>query len=88
MSGTDISAVSLPCSKFLFLGALVVVYTQERRLDTALYARGLPELREFTIHMWYYGVQDDDSRTDDIIISFYSPSECFSFTLSTFHVYL
>ena len=88
MSGTEISAVSLLSSKFLFIGALVSVYIQERRLDTALYARGLPELREFTIHMWYYGVPDDDNRTDDIIFSFYSPSKCLILTLSTFHVYL
>ena len=45
-------------------GSSVPVYTQERRTDTALYATGLPELSEFTIYMWYYGVPDDDSRAD------------------------
>ena len=51
-------------------GALVSVYTQERRIDTALYATGLPALSEFTIHMWYYGFpHDDDDRSNDWMIS-------------------
>ena len=50
-------------------GALVPAYTQERRKDTAFYARGLPGLTEFTIHMWLYGVPDDDNRVHDYIIS-------------------
>lgn len=54
---------------FAYQGAIVQVYTQERRTDTALYATGLPGLDEFTISMWYYGVPDDDNRTDDYIIS-------------------
>ena len=54
----------------LIPGALVSVYTQERRIDTALYATGLPALSEFTIHMWYYGFpHDEDDRSNDWMIS-------------------
>ena len=53
----------------MIAGTQVPVYTQERRTDTALYATGLPALTEFTIHMWYYGVPDDDHRTNDWLVS-------------------
>ena len=54
----------------MIAGIHVHIYTQERRIDTALYARGLPALTEFTIHMWFYGVPDDDNRAGDWLVSF------------------
>ena len=40
-----------------------------------LYATMLPELTEFTIHMWYYGLRDDDEWSDDWMISIASAGE-------------
>ena len=60
------------------------VYTQERRIDTALYATGLPALSEFTIHMWYYGFpHDDDDRSNDWMISVAVPGTDILFRLHT-----
>ena len=68
----------------LIPGALVSVYTQERRIDTALYATGLPALSEFTIHMWYYGFpHDDDDRSNDWMISVAVPGTDILFRLHT-----
>lgn len=48
----------------------VPVYTQERRIDTFLFAsRRLPLLSEFTICMWLYTESDDDDWHQDWIIS-------------------
>ena len=57
----------------MIAGIQVHVYTQERRTATALYDRGLPALTEFTIHMWHYGVPDDDNRSGDWYISLAVP---------------
>ena len=59
----------------MMAGTQVPVYTQERRTDTALYATGLPALTEFTIHMWLYGVPDDDNRINDYYISLATASK-------------
>ena len=65
-------------------GALVSVYTQERRNDTALFATGLPALSEFTIDMWYYGFpHDDDHRSNDWMISVAVPGTDILFRLHT-----
>ena len=59
---------------YLYLpGALVQVYTQERREDIGLYAEGLPALKGFTIHMWFYGIPDDDDRKMDWMINIAVP---------------
>ena len=52
------------------------VYAQERRMDTVLYATMLPELTEFTTHIfWYYGLPDDDEWSEDWMISIASAGE-------------
>ena len=51
---------------------MVPEYTQERSTDTA---RELPALTEFTIHMWFCGVPDDDNRARDWLVTLPVPGE-------------